>query len=252
MNLQDIPPQVLSEVYRTIAMSQDKDVAQLNKESISDGEFMAALAYNQGSPLLEIEDLTDELLVLCRQHAKELEISSLAEYKFVPVTIKGTTLLAISSCPWDPVLVECINGYFPSCTQVKFALAGPTVLAGLLTKLQGEPVDAPVAGYTAKIPVPPRPITPATPRPEAPAKAEAPAARPVPSSPVARPATSIPRPPGLTPATTRPEHVKPRAVEESVQLSEGNLLSPEDLAYLASIYIQEANKIIQRKQAGRA
>lgn len=243
MNLQDIPPQVLSEVYRTIAMSHDKDIAQLNKESISDSEFMAALAYNQGSPLLEAEDLTEELLVLCRQHSKELELSSLAEYKFVPVTIKGTTLLAISSCPWDPVLVECINGYFPTCTQVKFALAGPTVLAGLLAKLQGEPIAAPVAGYAAKIPAPPqKPISPATPRPESPGVAPRPAV----------PSAGIPRPPGLARPVAKTENPKTKATEEPSSLAGENLLTPEDIAYLTSIYIQEANKIIQRKQAGRA
>ena len=51
MNM-DIPPQTLNDVYKTIAQRHETEPAKLPREKIEEDEFMAALAYNRGSPSL--------------------------------------------------------------------------------------------------------------------------------------------------------------------------------------------------------
>jgi hypothetical protein len=171
MNM-DIPPQTLNDVYKTIAQRHETEPAKLPREKIEEDEFMAALAYNRGSPLIEPQDLSEDLIGMCRQSSRELDPRGMAEYRFVPLTIRGQTLLVISSCPWDPMMVEVISGYFPQCSQVRFALTSPQTLGQLLSQLQGE-VSAPMAGYTSGKPAAPtRPLIPTAPPPP---KAAAPA-----------------------------------------------------------------------------
>ena len=54
---------------------------------------------------------------MCRQSSRELDPRGMAEYRFVPLTIRGQTLLVISSCPWDPMMVEVISGTSPSAPR---------------------------------------------------------------------------------------------------------------------------------------
>ena len=233
MNAQEIPlpPQTLSEVYRTIAQRHEIDPAKLPKDKIEEDEFMAALAYNKGSPLVESGDLTEEMVSMCQQSSRELDPKGMAEYKFVPMTIRGQTLLVISSCPWDPMMVDVISGYFPQCSQVRFAIASPRTLEHLLAKLQGE-APAPVAGYAPAQPVapsrplmPPAPPSPAPPAPSAPPKA--------------------PLPPPPTPKCSPPS--KPAEAAKQATAAEDGLLSPEDATYLANLWLQEANRLVARK-----
>ena len=237
MNVQDIPPQTLNEVYNTIAQRLEVDLPKLTKDSIDEAEFMAALAYNQGSPLIDENDLTESLVTLCKQSARELDPKGMAEYKFVPLTIRGQTLLVISSCPWDPMMVEVISGYFPQCTQVRFALTSPQTLASLLALIQGEALPSPaVAGYIAK-PVAPQP------------RAVLPSARPTST---AQPPAQAPRPSNITTGPT-PQKQEVQSIQTSRPPTTTTVdigqLSPEEATYLINLVVQEGNKILVRKRS---
>ena len=52
----DIPSQTLAEVYQAIAERRGTSPAALDKQSVSEAEFMAALAYVLGTPLIEVDD----------------------------------------------------------------------------------------------------------------------------------------------------------------------------------------------------
>ncbi len=245
---QDIPPQLLSDVLKTIAEHRGIEPAKLAKEKIEEDEFMAALAFKEGAPLIESGDLTGEIIALCQQASRELDPRGMAEYKFVPVANRGQTLLVISSGPWDPMMVEVISGYFPHCSHVRFAIASPHTLSLLLGKLQGESPVA-MAGYTpAKPAPPPRPLvapmppamTAAAPKvPTPPAAAPAPVAPPVSSA-----ATAPPAPP---PVSRQPEPHKPATIEVPAIQGSG-LLTREEVTYLVNLVVHEANKIIARKR----
>jgi hypothetical protein len=249
MNSQAIPPQTLNEVYKTIAQRHEIDPAKLTKDQIDEDEFMAALAYNRGSPLIEPQDLSEELVGMCRQSSRELDPKGMAEYKFVPLTIRGQTLLVISSCPWDPMMVEVISGYFPQCSQIRFALTSPQTLGQLLNQLQGE-AASPMVGYTSARPVAPlRPLI----QTAAPAPAKAPVPPPPPTGPA--PASALPQIPAITiqpsGAPPTPKYVQPpkpvEAVKSPLAIDSG-LLSQEDISYLANLLIQEANTLLARKR----
>jgi Type II secretion system (T2SS), protein E, N-terminal domain len=252
---QDIPPQTLNEVFKTIAQRRDVDVSKVGRDSVDEEEFLAALAFNQGSPLIEECDLTEELLSLCRQHARELDPKGMAEYKFVPMSIRGQTLLVVSSCPWDPMMVEVISGYFPQCSQVRFALTSPVTLTQLLHQMQGEDAT-PMAGYTTS-------QTTAAVRPVAPTRLMAPnpPAVPPPTAPKPQPKAVVPPPPTgpcpsagpVPPPLPPPSRTIPRPPEaaRSSAPTDVNLLTTEDTTYLINLVVQEANKILARKRAGK-
>ena len=254
MNM-DIPPQTLNDVYKTIAQRHETEPAKLTREKIEEDEFMAALAYNRGSPLIEPQDLSEDLIGMCRQSSRELDPRGMAEYRFVPLTIRGQTLLVISSCPWDPMMVEVISGYFPQCSQVRFALTSPQTLGQLLSQMQGE-VSAPMAGYTSGKPAAPtRPLIPTAPPPP---KAAAPA--PPPTGPA--PPAAGPGPAGIPPVTTAgappaPKYAQPPKPAESLKPVPGapgadaGSLSQDDVNYLMNLLLQEANKLLARKRMTR-
>jgi hypothetical protein len=250
---QDIPPQLLSDVLKIIAEHRGIEQGKLAKDKIEEDEFMAALAFKEGAPLIESGDLTSEVVSLCQQASRELDPRGMAEYKFVPVASRGQTLLAISSCPWDPMMVEVISGYFPHCSHVRFAIASPHTLNLLLGKLQGDAPEA-VAGYTpAKPTAPPRPLvapmppamTAAAPKtPTPPPAAPAPAAPPATSASAAPPAPKYPQP---APPARQPEPHRPAALEVPAIQGSGPL-TQEEVIYLVNLVVQEANKIIARKR----
>lgn len=158
-----IPSPLLGEVYQAIAGRRNVAVAQLDK--ISETEFLAALAYVLSAPLLDEADITDSLSQDCRAiiAAQELDVEGLLTYGFFPLTIKGGTLVAISSCPWDSAIAEIANSYFPQIETVRFVLASPKVMQVIGERLKESTslnVPAP-AGYQAgKAPVPEAGTTP--------------------------------------------------------------------------------------------
>lgn len=244
MNIQDIPPQTLNDVYKTIAQRHETEPAKLTKDKIEEDEFMAALAYNRGSPLIEPQDLSEELLGMCRQSSRELDPRGMAEYKFVPLTIRGQTLLVISSCPWDPMMVEVISGYFPQCSQVRFALTSPQTLGQLLSQLQGE-VPAPMAGYTSGRPgTPTRPLSTTAPPP----KATVPAPPPPGPAPAGIPPITIA---GAPPVPKYAQPPKPAELPKPVQGALGadaGSLSQEEVNCLINLLLQEGNKLLAAKR----
>lgn len=244
MNIQDIPPQTLNDVYKTIAQRHETEPAKLTKDKIEEDEFMAALAYNRGSPLIEPQDLSEELLGMCRQSSRELDPRGMAEYKFVPLTIRGQTLLVISSCPWDPMMVEVISGYFPQCSQVRFALTSPQTLGQLLSQLQGEG-PAPMAGYTSGRPgTPTRPLSTTAPPP----KATVPAPPPPGPAPAGIPPITIA---GAPPVPKYAQPPKPAELPKPVQGAFGadaGSLSQEEVNCLINLLLQEANKLLAAKR----
>ena len=246
MKTSDIPAQVLNEVFKTIAQMHDTDPSKLVKDQVSEDEFMAALAYNQGSPLIDTADLTDELIAMCRICSRELDPAGMAEYRFVPMTSRGQTLLVVSSCPWDPMMVEVISGYFPQCSQVRFALASPQTLGELLGKLKNEPMGA-VAGYSAAKPVaPPRAIQPPIQPPVAP-----PTPKPV-TQPVTGPTPTQPQIARIAPPSA-PKPVAPLATPATpvTAVVDPGLLTSEEVAYLLTLVVQEGNKMLLRKRNTR-
>ena len=252
MKTSDIPAQVLNEVFKTIAQMHDTDPSKLVKDQVSEDEFMAALAYNQGSPLIDTDDLTEELIAMCRVCSRELDPAGMAEYRFVPMTSRGQTLLVVSSCPWDPMMVEVISGYFPQCSQVRFALASPQTLGELLGKLKNEPMSA-VAGYSAaKLVAPPRAIQPPV---------QPPTTVPQPPKPIAPPVTgptpSVPNQPSLPqtariapPTAPKPAATVPPAAPVTTSVDPG-MLTPDEVAYLLTLVVQEGNKMLLRKRNQR-
>jgi hypothetical protein len=231
MKPSDIPSQVLHEVYQAIADRHETDVARLDRTAISQEEFMAALAFTQGAPLIEADEISEPLLACCQLLSGDLDLDALADYKFVPLAKRGRTLLAISSCPWDAMTKEIISSYFPQCSRVCFVLASSKILMEILDRLKGANAkDVPVAGYTLKptpvarvvIPQPPDPVPIQQPR--SPKADEAPAALPM------------------------DQTVPSGQVSNGQKLQTQSLLTPEDATYLVNILAQEASRLLQRRQ----
>lgn len=150
----EIPRQTLSEAHQAIAERRGGNAAALDRESIGELEWTAALAYVLGIPLVETEDLNDAFLAECRALTAELETDALMDYQFVPLSRRGDTLIAISSCPWDATTTEVLLGYFQQCARVKFALASPACVRALLERLKAaEPKATPARSPTASAPV---------------------------------------------------------------------------------------------------
>ena len=135
MNTTDIPSQTLQEVYQAIAERRGESPAALDRQSVNEAEFMAALTYVLGIPLIEARPHGSAVRRL-RPLTAELETAALMEYKFVPLARRGETLVVISSCPWDPITAEVLLGYFQQCPHVKFALASPQCLQELFDQLK--------------------------------------------------------------------------------------------------------------------
>lgn len=213
MNAADIPSQTLAEVYQAIAERRGTGPAALDKQSVNEAEFLAALAYVLGVPLIETEDLTDALLSDCRSLAAELETDALRDYQIVPLARRGETLIVISSCPWDPITAEVLLGYFQPCSQVKFVLAGPACLRELLNRLKpAEQKDAVSAGYV------PKPCH----------------------------ATPIVMPPG-TKSADLPKATAPLAPSNVPPKANEPLLTPEDVTHLMNFLAGEIHRLVQQK-----
>jgi hypothetical protein len=246
MNTAEIPSQILNEAYKAIADRREASPAALDRQTVDEPEFMAALAYVLGIPLVEKADLTQALLADCGQLAAELETAALMEYKFVPLARRGETLVVISSSPWDPITTEVLLGYFQQCSQIKFALASPQCLQELfdyLKQAEAKTQETAVAGYTPK-PLPAKTII------SEPPGAVAPSAIP----PAARtgertPAASIVMPPGAKPpaaATAAPPAAT--TINSPAQADRGSrILTLEDITHLINVLAMEIQRLAQQR-----
>ncbi len=231
MTAAEIPSQTLAEAYQAVAERRGINSAALDKQSVSESELMAALAYVLGIPLVETEDLNDELLSDCRALTAELEPDALMDYQCVPMARRGETLVVISSCPWDSVSTDVLLGYFQQCSRVKFVLAGPACVRELLRKLTLAQPKSPEAALphdvlrssAAKAASPPAPVsgTPSRESSPAPLAASAP----------------IVLPPGARPCARNSPPSQP----------DGPLLTPEDITHLLNLLAAEIHRLAQQK-----
>ena len=247
MNTAEIPSQILNEAYKAIADRREVRPAALDRQTVEEPEFLAALAYVLGIPLVEKADLTQALLADCGQLAAELETAALMDYKFVPLARRGETLVVISSRPWDPITTEVLLGYFQQCSQIKFALASPQCLQELfdyLKQAEAKTQETAVAGYTPK-PLPAKTII------SEPPGAVAPSAIP----PAARtgertPADSIVMPPGAKPpaaATAAPPAAT--TINSPAQADRGSpILTLEDITHLINVLAMEIQRLAQQRR----
>jgi len=241
MNTAEIPSQTLNEAYNAIAERREVSPAALDRQTVDEPEFMAALAYVLGIPLVEKADLTQALLADCGQLAAELETAALMEYKFVPLARRGETLVVISSSPWDPITTEVLLGYFQQCPQIKFALASPQCLQDLfdyLKQAEAQTQETAVAGYL------PKPLPAKTAIPEPPGAVAPPAIQPAARTGERPPAASIVMPPGAAtaaqPAAT--------AISGPAQAGRGSpVLTQEDLLHLINVLAVEIQRLVQQK-----
>jgi hypothetical protein len=254
MNTAEIPSQTLNEAYHAIAERREVNPAALDRQTVDEAEFMAALAYVLGIPLVEPADLTEGLLAECGILTAELEPAALMEYKFVPLARRGETLVVISSCPWDPITTEVLLGYFQQCSQIKFALASPQCLQALfdhLQKAQARNQVPAAAGYVPK-PLPAKGMIAQSPG-AAPASAVAPAAG------IEERTPSVVMPPGTRPpvaATIPASKVPPATAPAAVATGIGSpaqpaggapLLTQEDIAHLINVLALELQRLLQQK-----
>lgn len=254
MNTAEIPNQTVNEAYHAIAERREVKPAALDRQTVDEAEFMAALAYVLGIPLVEPADLTGALLAECGMLTAELETAALMEYKFVPLARRGETLVVISSCPWDPITTEVLLGYFQLCSQIKFILASPYCLQALfdhLQKAEAENHEPAAAGYMpkpllAKAMISPSPgVVPAS---------ALPAAAPTDQQP-----SSVVMPPGATrpvsakiPASKGPPTTTPAAVATGIgcpaQPAGGTpMLTAEDIGHLINVLALEIQRLLQQK-----
>lgn len=230
MPIPDIPSQVLNEVYQALADRHETDIAKLDRAKVSEEEFMAALAFTQGAPLIEANDINESLLTCCQALSRDLDLDALMDYKFVPLANRGQTLVAISTSPWDAMTTEIISSYFPHCSRVRFVLISPKSMTEVFNRLKGaNPHDAQVAGYTPK----PRP------------------AIPQPPAPVQQPSVPTAGQPAGTPTdqtipTSVPTPTTPASVGQ--EMPSQSLLTSEEATCLVNILVQEANRLLQRRQ----
>ena len=246
MNTAEIPSQTLKEAYNAIAERREVSSAALDRQTVDEPEFLAALAYVLGIPLVEKADLTQALLTDCGQLAAELETAALMEYKFVPLARRGEALVVISSSPWDPITTEVLLGYFQQCPQIKFALASPQCLQELfdyLKQAEAKTQETAVAGYTPK-PLPAKTIISEPPGAFAP-PAIAPAAR----TGERTPAASIVMPPGAKPPAAAATAAPPAtAISGPAPAGCGSpVLTQEDIAHLINILAVEIQRLVQQR-----
>ena len=254
MNTAEIPNQTLNEAYYAIAERRGVKPASLDSQTVDEAEFMAALAYVLGIPLVEPADLTGALLAECGRLTAELETAALMEYKFVPLARRGETLVVISSCPWDPITTEVLLGYFQQCSQIKFVLASPHCLQALfdhLQKAEAKNQEPAAAGYM------PKPLLAqamVSPSPSVIPASAVPAAAPTdqqPSSVVMPPAA---RPPvaGKIPASQGPATAAPAAFAAGMgspaQPTGGApMLTQADIIHLVNTLALEIQRLLQQK-----
>lgn len=229
MNAAEIPSPTLAEAYQAVAERRGVNSAALDRQSVNDPEFMAALAYVLGIPLIETEDLNDALLSDCRALTTELEPDALMDYQFVPLARRGETLVVISSCPWDSIAIEVLLGYFQQCSRVKFVLASPACLGELLKKLK---LAEAKSAEAASPPYVPRPSPAKVAIPPAPVSAAAPVSTGAP----------IVMPPGARPATKSAARNSPLAQPDGEPL-----LTPEDVTRLMNVLAGEIHRLTQQK-----
>lgn len=153
MKTADIPVRIFAEACEAIAGRRGN--AEFDRATIPEEELMAALAYLQGFPLIEIPDINETLLAHCRALARDLDPAALEDYGFVPLAVRGRNLVAISRCPWDPITVEIISSYFPQCPRIRFALTSPENLAAIISRLAGTAVAGTATAGRAPDSVPP-------------------------------------------------------------------------------------------------
>jgi hypothetical protein len=232
----EIPSQTLAEAYRALAERRGVNSAALDRQSVNESEFLAALAYVLGIPLIETQDLGDALLSDCRALTAELESDALMDYQFVPMARRGETLIVISSCPWDSVATEVLLGYFQPCACVKFVLASPACLRELLTKLKPAESkasetalpDQMMRSSSAKAAIPQPPSSAAQPRERAPA-------------PVSTGAPIV-LPPGARPALKTAARNSPPAQPDGRPL-----LTTDDITHLMNVLAGEIHRLTQQK-----
>ena len=231
MNTAEIPSQTLNEAYHAIAERREVSPAALDRQTVDEAEFMAALAYVLGIPLVEPADLTEALLAECGKLTAELETAALMEYKFVPLARREETLVVISSSPWDPITTEVLLGYFQQCSQIKFGLASPQCLQTLFDRLkhaEAKNQELAAAGYVPKLLLPKTTIS------------ESPGAAALPAVPRAarideRP-PSVVMPPGARPPVAAKIPVpKGGAMTDPTQTTGAPMLTQEDLTHLMNV-----------------
>jgi len=254
MNTAEIPNQTLNEAYHAIAERREVKPAALDRQTVDEAEFMAALAYVLGVPLVEPADLTGALLVECGKLTAELETAALMEYKFVPLARRGETLVVISSCPWDPITTEVLLGYFQQCSQLKFVLASPHCLQALfnhLQKAEAKNHEPAAAGYV------PKPLLAKATIPQSPSGA---AASAVPEeTPTGQHPSSVVMPPGTSrpvaakiaaskgAATTTPATVATGIGSPAQPAGGAPMLTPEDIGHLINVLALEIQRLLQQK-----
>lgn len=225
----EIPNQTLREAYQAIAERRGGNSTALDKESVSESELLSALAYVLGIPLVEVEDLNDAFLSDCRALTAELETEALMDYQFVPLSRRGDTLIAISSCPWDSTTTEVLLGYFQQCARVKFVLASPACLRELLKRLKA--------------------AEPKPPRVSSPADASTPsAAKTATTQSLAVPAAVV-LPPGMRAAKNAdsPQPPSPTASRIVSPPNGESLLTSEDVTRLMNVLASEIHRLTEQK-----
>jgi hypothetical protein len=233
VNAADIPSQTLAEVYQAIAERRGANLTALDKQNVNEAEFMAALAYVLGTPLIETEDLTEALLSDCRAVAAELETDALRDYQIAPLARRGDALIAISSCPYDPIIAEVLLGYFRPCSQVKFVLASPACLRELLNRLKlAEQKEIVSVGYVPK---------------SSPAKTAVPLRGHSDATPIVMPpgAKSADLPKAIAPLA--PSRVSSDPSVEDPQQANQPLLTSEDVTRLMNVLAGEIHRLAQQK-----
>lgn len=225
----EIPKQTLRDAYQAIAERRGENSTALDKESVSESELLSALAYVLGIPLVEVEDLSDPFLSDCRALTAELETEALMDYQFTPLSRRGDTLIAISSCPWDSATTEVLLGYFQQCARVKFVLASPACLRELLETLKA--------------------AEPKPPRVSSPADASKPSvAKTATTQSLAVPAPVV-MPPGMR-AAKNPDSPKPPAPTAAHTVSPPNgesSLTSEDVTRLMNVLVGEIHRLTEQK-----
>lgn len=232
MNTTSIPQHILSLVRNAVAERNQMDISKVVMDKVSEEEFLAALAYVQGIPLFEADDICEESLTECRRIVENLEVDALADYGFAPIAIRGQTIVVVSRAPWDPDLAEVIGSYFLQCSRVRYILASPAVLSSLFAQLKGTASkETPKAGYVPRGAVPKAPV-PTIPTPSAPT--------------ATKPTPTVPTPPrtGTAPVTVpTPAKTGPVAPVPG----QPSILTTEETVYLLNILVAEANKLLRQK-----
>lgn len=234
MTAAEIPSQTLAEAYQAVAERRGVSFATLDRQSVHESEFMAALAYVLGIPLVETEDLNDTLLSDCRALTAELEPDALMDYQLAPMARRGETLIVISSCPWDSIATEVLLGYFQQCSRVKFVLASPTCLRELLGKLKPAEPKSQEAASNHHVPSPAKAAIP-----QPPSSTTQPRER---AAALVSTGAPIVLPPGARPAPKTAARNSPPAHPDGQPL-----LTTDDITHLMNVLAGEIHRLTQQK-----